>query len=973
MNVFEIFAKIGLDTSEYDRGLGEVDGKAKNFGDKLKKWGEIAGKVSTAMVGAATAASAAAIKVGSDFEASMSKVASISGATGEDLAALTAKAEEMGATTKFTASESAEALQYMAMAGWKTNDMLDGLSGVMNLAAASGENLGTVSDIVTDAMTAFGLSASDSGHFADVLAVASSNANTNVGLMGSTFKYVAPLAGALGFSIEDTASAIGLMANAGIKGEQAGTALRSMLTRLTNPPKEAASAMEELGISITNADGTMHSLQTIINSLRARFAGLSAEEKATAAATLAGQEAMSGLLAIVNASDTDFEKLSGAIKNADGAAAQMAETMQDNLRGQLTILGSALEALGIKAYKKFQEPLKNAVKSAIKEVEKLTKSVSTGKLSGSIDKLAKGFAKMVTVVSSGAAKIMPQIIRFAGAVVDNFDKLTAAVGAAAAAFIAFKTGMAIQSLVQGFQRAQVAISLLTLEVGKANLAQAALNGVMTIGQTAVALLTGKMSLAVLAQGAMAKAQAVLNAVMAANPIVLVTMAVVALAAAIGGLVIWYSRQKTEMDIMTEAIHEEKKAWDELRQTQQQQMKTNLAEIDNVARLWKELQTLVDENGKVIKSKERAKFITEEINKLAPDTIKWVNDERIAYEEGAKAVENLIAKKRAQIILEALEPQYKEAILKYQKKQNEQAEIALALADEQAKLDELVNNKQTMLQSARKHMIAEQEKNIQKLQRTYSENEKFLESYYKTIGNYENLSAAISANNYKVIDQYNRSVGQSYKTATNATKEELEKQVAITATNAELMKDRYKRGVSGVTEEMVRTAQSAAKAAEVEYERIGGNITKGIARGAEKNKGGLFQSISKICNDALDSAKKALKIKSPSRAFMWIGQMSGEGLAEGIEGSVRRVGGAASSLADGLLGAWQRDMPDLQANMSAGFAASVVRPAAGTAALSGSTINITINGAQYSDERALAARIAQEIQSISNRRNAYAPA
>ncbi len=225
------------------------------FKSGVSKLGSIAKTGLTAAAAAIGAVSAAlttaggyAIKVGSDFEAGMSQVAAISGATGEELDALTEKAKEMGAKTKFSATESAEAFNYMAMAGWKTEDMLNGIEGIMDLAAASGEDLAMVSDIVTDALTAFGMEAKDSGHFADVLAAAASNSNTNVGKMGYTFKYVAPIAGAMKYSIEDTAVAIGLMANAGIKGEQAGTSLRGMLTRLVKPTDAVAGAMEELGI-----------------------------------------------------------------------------------------------------------------------------------------------------------------------------------------------------------------------------------------------------------------------------------------------------------------------------------------------------------------------------------------------------------------------------------------------------------------------------------------------------------------------------------------------------------------------------------------------------------------------------------------------------------------------------------------------------------------------------------------------------
>lgn len=285
------------------------------------------------------------VKTYMDFEAQMKKVQAISGASGADFDALTAKAKEMGAATQFSATESAQALEYMAMAGWKTDDMLGGISGIMDLAAASGEDLGRVSDIVTDALTAFGLQASDSAHFADVLAQASSNSNTNVSMMGMTFKYVAPIAGALKYSIEDVGTAVGLMANAGIKGEQAGTSLRAMMTRLVDPPKEAGSAMDRLGITVKNADGTMKPFRQTMKDLRSTFAGLTDAEKAEAASAIAGQEAMSGFLAIVNASEADFNKLTASIDNAEGAAGNMAKTVNDNLKGDLKSLSSVWESV----------------------------------------------------------------------------------------------------------------------------------------------------------------------------------------------------------------------------------------------------------------------------------------------------------------------------------------------------------------------------------------------------------------------------------------------------------------------------------------------------------------------------------------------------------------------------------------------------------------------------------------------------
>lgn len=317
--------------------------KLQSVGDSISGVGEKLLPATAAVVGLGTAA----VKTASDFDSAMSQVAAVSGATGDDFDALRDKAREMGAKTKFSASEAAEAMNYMAMAGWKTADMLSGIEGIMNLAAASGESLGTTSDIVTDALTAFGLTAADSAHFADVLAAASSNANTNVSMMGETFKYAAPIAGALGFTVEDTAEAIGLMANAGIKSTQAGTSLRTIMTNLSGEVKICGEAIGDVTIATTNADGSMRELSDILADCRVAFNGLSESEQAAAAESLVGKNAMSGFLALMNAAPADITKLSNAIANCDGTSQSMADTMQDNLGGQLTILKSQLEELAI--------------------------------------------------------------------------------------------------------------------------------------------------------------------------------------------------------------------------------------------------------------------------------------------------------------------------------------------------------------------------------------------------------------------------------------------------------------------------------------------------------------------------------------------------------------------------------------------------------------------------------------------------
>ena len=281
------------------------------------------------------------------FEAAMSQVQAISGATAGELGKLTAKAKEMGATTKFTAAESAEAFNYMAMAGWKTQDMLSGISGILNLAAASGEDLATTSDIVTDALTAFNMEASDASRFSDVLAAASSNANTNVAMMGETFKYVGAMAGTLGYSIEDTALAIGLMANAGIKSSQAGTELNAIFTRLSVNTNNARDAIEDLGIKFYDDTESARPFIEILSEMREKTQAMTDAQKTSFANTVAGQRAQAGLLAMLNASEKDYLKLADAVKFADGAAERMAETMLDNVQGSMTLLQSAVDGAKI--------------------------------------------------------------------------------------------------------------------------------------------------------------------------------------------------------------------------------------------------------------------------------------------------------------------------------------------------------------------------------------------------------------------------------------------------------------------------------------------------------------------------------------------------------------------------------------------------------------------------------------------------
>ena len=494
VNVGKAVAYLDIDTSRFKSGLKSASTDLRTFGDSTKgsearlsglsnTMKSVGGGMTKYVTVPLTGVGAASLKTAAEFEKQMARVKSISGATGKDFKALEAKAKEMGATTIFTSKDAADAMEYMGMAGWKADQMIAGLPGIMDLAAASGEDLGFVSDIVTDALTGFGLTAKDTSRFVDVLAAASTNSNTNVAMMGETFKYAASVAGALGFSVEDTAIAIGLMANSGIKASQAGTSLRALFTNLAKPVGESKKAVEKLGLSLTDSEGNMKSFKEIMDELRSKFGelkmpqqevkqkldelntafengtitedeynksveelaknalGAADAEKAKYAAMLAGRTGMSGLLAILNTTTEDYDKLTSAIYGSEGASKEMAETQRDTLWGAMELLKSAINAVAMtigeqliphvrataewltKLVDKFNN-LDEKTKAQIVNIGLFVAKIGPALLIGSkvidlIAKLATSFStvkKGVDLFLGGIDKLVPTLAKVGGAV-----------------------------------------------------------------------------------------------------------------------------------------------------------------------------------------------------------------------------------------------------------------------------------------------------------------------------------------------------------------------------------------------------------------------------------------------------------------------------------------------------------------------------------------------------------------------------
>lgn len=604
-------------------------------GSKIKS---VVSTITAATGAGAVAAGTAAINAGKSFEAGMGEVQAISGASRKDLEALTNKAKEMGATTKFSATQASEGLKYMAMAGWNSQQMIDGLPGVMNLAAASGEDLGTVSDIVTDALTAMGLKAGDSAHFADVLATAASSSNTNVAMMGETFKYAAPLAGTLGYNIEDLSQAIGLMANAGIKGSQSGTSLRSILTRLASPPFDAAKAMEKYGISIKNSDGSMKSLMEVMENMRDSLQGLPEDEKAAAASAIGGQEAMSGLLAIVDASESDFNKLSKAIDNASGAAQDQADIMNDNLQGALYELGSAAESAGIELYDNIKNPAKKAVRAAATEIRSLSTTIKDNGIEAIIPEetitTVKNLGTTAKAVGAGGLKVLGGAAQFAG------ENIQTVLPVAASLLTVVKGYTVVKTISTAFAETQVAMA-------------GASTG-MTILGTVVKLFTGEALAATTATGLLSGAIGVL-----ANPIALAVVAGGALTAGMVTYTLTQKKSTTEADKFAQSCKKLKKEQDEVASSIRSMHKDNAKNVNDVKtqgvqadNLLSKLKSLIGVQEKDAGTKQQIKSTVQQLNDILPDLNLQYDEQKDKLNQSTAAIKRNIQALKEQAMAKA---------------------------------------------------------------------------------------------------------------------------------------------------------------------------------------------------------------------------------------------------------------------------------------------------------------------------------
>lgn len=904
----EAIKKLSSELNDNQRKLSEAENAADEFDNSLEEVGNSSKEISegfTVMKGALASLVADGIRLaidalkdlaketynaGANFESAMSQVEAVSGATAEEMEALTKKAEEMGAKTKFSATESAEAFNYMAMAGWKTEDMLGGIEGIMNLAAASGSDLATASDIVTDALTAMGYGAKDAGRLADVMAAASSNANTNVEMMGQTFQYAAPIVGALGYSMEDTAVAIGLMANAGIKGEKSGTALRSILTRLSAPPKECADAMEKLGVTLTDEAGNMKDLDDVMQDLRKAFAGLDETQKTANAKAIAGQEAMSGLLAIVSAAPSDYDKLTKAVQNSTGAAKDMADTMQNNVNGQLTLLKSKIEGIMIKIFDKASSSMVKGIHSIGDALDE----VDWDKVGDNVGSFAKKAAELFNYIITNGPTII-SILKTVGTTM-------------AAIFVVNKIGSFI-----GW-------------INKAVKAYTELNSIMALLKTT---------------------QLGLNAAQLASPI---GLAVVAIAGLTAGYVALkkaqdeaieseYGLTEAEKDLNSE-INRTYEAQKNMIDARKESIESTTGEFNYIKQLKDEYNNLVDSNGDIKKGYEdRANFILNELANALGIEIETIKEEIEQNGKLSESIDELILKKQAESTLAAYDESYSEAkrneaqlLQNVIDKQNDYNESKQTYADKQAEYNKVEKEMQDAMQygaefaTGYSSKLSVLSKELETAKEANDKNKKALKEAntaytdaQTTIKNYEGLSSAIISGDVTKINEELTKLTQGFKDAKSSTQKELEDQVKNYQKYYDDIKAAMESGNPVITQEMVDNAKDMLEKAQKELDKFpsqtsksGENAGKAYAEGFTSTKDNAKSAGTTVASATIPGAE------SKNRSIKSSGITAGEEYASGISSTKDKAATAGTTVANNANSNLKADTNTSGRNFTSGF-------------------------------------------------------
>lgn len=772
----KIVAYLELDTTKFKSGFKEAINDIRVWGDQTQtvgnRWSALAsgiGKVGSELTKNVTvpllAIGTASVKVTANFEKNMSAVKAVSGATGSEFESLKKKAIDLGASTVFSASEVSEAMIDMAKAGWSSQQIMSGMEGVLNAASASGENLATVSTIIADAITGFGLAASDATRVADLLAQSANAGTIDITDLGESFKYISPIAKTMGFSIEDVTTALTALSTAGIKGSQAGTSLRTMFARMVKPTDAVKAAMEQLGIVLTNSDGSFKDLNTILSEMRGTFSNLTPEQQTYYATVLAGQEGMSGLVSILGMTQEEYDKISESMKNAGGVAKETAEEMTNNLSGSVTLLKSAFEGAGIAIGKNLTPIIKDIADWVNKLVTKFNKLsdeeqqqiVKVGAIVAALGPLLMILSKLMTAtmnVGTGFVKLYGHL----DSGIKKFSNFIKAGGDGVSVFEKLKTGISKVWSVTGLCTAAI--------------------GFLTVAIT-TDIIKRKERIDELA------------------------------------------KESDSEQWLTDKINEETEARKQSQEAVSSAIESAQQEADATRNLAGKLSEVVDENGRVKEGKEAyAQFIVGQLSEALGQEITIVDGQIQGYDELNGTIEETIKKKQALAIQESLGDEYYKALSKqsgavvnYTTKLNEYNSTVAEGNDLKRRYNELakgyggmMGQNITELADLNTQIEANTEKQKEQAEKVSDAREN-MEYYNATITNYENLVEAIASGSSDAIQDALNRINNNFMTAGDATRDGLVKQADDLKANYETLAQELANGNQNVTQQMVDDAKS----------------------------------------------------------------------------------------------------------------------------------------------------------------------
>lgn len=884
----------GIDSSGFDKGL--------------KSLGSLAAKSAAVITAAFTVAASAAVNVGSSFTASMSQVAATMGITrmSDDYQILTASAEEMGAATKFSATQAGDALNYLALAGYDAQQSVEALPTVLNTAAAGGIDLAYASDLITDSMSALGLQMSDLEGFSDKLAKTSQKSNTSVAQLGEAILTVGGTAKSLSGGVEELDTMLGLIADNGIKGAEGGTALRNIILSLSAPTDTAAAAMERLNVSAFDSQGKMRDLSAVFSDFNAALAPLTDQEKTQALNEIFNKVDLKAVNALLGTSAERFEELRGYIENCSGAAEQMAKTMDDNLTGDLTIMSSALEGLGIAAFDKFEKPMRSAVQTVTEDISALTVEVKDGGLSEQFDKISNSAGRLVTAVGELAANdILPAIINSMAAIIEHGGSILSIIAGIGTAVAAIKVGPFIVSFIASVQTANLQLALLTGQFGAAAVSATALGGGLSITEIAVALYNKQITVATASTAAF-------NAICSINPIYLVAAALAAVVTGIGLYISHVNKAKAATAALADETNQYAEAMDKVVQDGQENIDKSNAEIAVIKEKASRYEELRQRYSNLTKG-EMAEFksLAEELQEILPDGTEIINEQTGAYNSLADSIERVCQNMESQAVLNAKYKQYEEAASQNYDINKQLDEIQAQYEKEQRNADLYASEGLSVDDVSSLDRIAQRLYGISydALVQQRNTNQAIIDEYHQLYSDtYNELNSVEEESTNSYVDNH-RLAGQQYADTIKSSNEEMLKQLDA---NTQKLESGFEKLDHQYNTGSIATEQELYEKKKALLDKYGSEIYKDHWK--------FYEEIYGCEKDFAEASKKLEeeKLKETAKTTSEINKKIREGMEKNLkdtkDGLKKQLSATKSSLSS-IISEYSKAMSDLKSNIS----------------------------------------------------------